>query len=111
VAPHAQRLVSDQITGKSEPDIFWDGIFHSGTYVLMLIGLFILWRTAHRLHLIWSNALLVGSVLMGWRIFNLVEGILDHALLGVHHVNELVDPSHRLWPCPDRALFLDSVKS
>jgi len=78
-------------------NIFWDGLFHSGTYVLLLIGVFILWRAAHRLHLIWSNAFLFGSVLLGWGIFNLVEGIVDHALLGVHHVNELVDPSHRLF--------------
>jgi uncharacterized membrane protein len=86
----------------SSPEIlklntFWDGIFHSGTYVLLLIGLFILWRAAHRLPLIGSNAFLFGSVLLGWGMFNLVEGIVDHASLGVHRVNELVDPSHRLF--------------
>jgi uncharacterized membrane protein len=29
-------------------------------------------------------------MLMGWGIFNLVEGIIDHHLLGIHHVNETV---------------------
>lgn len=29
-----------------------------------------------------------GLVLMGWGIFNLVEGIVDHHLLGVHHVRD-----------------------
>jgi uncharacterized membrane protein len=36
-----------------------------------------------------------GTVLMGWGIFNVVEGIVDHAILGVHHVNELVP--HDQW--------------
>ena len=29
---------------------------------------------------------LVGPMLMGWGLFNLVEGIMDHHLLGLHHV-------------------------
>ena len=27
---------------------------------------------------------------MGFGIFNLVEGIIDHQILGIHHVNETV---------------------
>jgi uncharacterized membrane protein len=78
-------------------NIFWDGIFHSGTYVLVLTGLFILWRSAHRLHRNWLNMSLIGSVLVGWGAFNLVEGTLNHALLGLHRVNETAEPSHRLF--------------
>jgi uncharacterized membrane protein len=66
----------------------WDGIFHSATYVSVVLGLFILWRAAHRGHLSWSNKLLAGSLLMGWGLFNSVEGVIDHQILGVHHVNE-----------------------
>ena len=29
-----------------------------------------------------------GLVLAGWGIFNLVEGLVDHHLLGVHHVRD-----------------------
>jgi uncharacterized membrane protein len=29
-------------------------------------------------------------MLMGFGIFNLVEGIVDHLVLGLHHVNESV---------------------
>ena len=28
------------------------------------------------------------AVLLGWGIFNVVEGLVDHQLLGLHHVNE-----------------------
>ena len=65
-----------------------DGLFHASTYVFVLIGLILLWRTAHRTHVRWSGKLLVGSLLMGFGLFNVVEGLVDHHLLGLHHVNE-----------------------
>ena len=53
-----------------------DGLFHAATYVFEVIGLALLWRQAHRGHLWWSTKLLVGTVLMGFGIFNVVEGIV-----------------------------------
>ena len=67
-----------------------DGLFHASTYIFVVLGLLMLWRTAHRSHLWWSGKLLAGTMLMGFGIFNLVEGIIDHHLLGLHHVNETV---------------------
>lgn len=80
-----------------ELNTLWDGVFHSTTYVFVVIGLFILWRTAHTRHLLWSNRLLAGTLLLGWGAFNLIEGVIDHELLGVHHVNELVPPDQRVY--------------
>jgi uncharacterized membrane protein len=76
---------------------FWDGIFHSGTYVFVLAGLFTLWRHAHRGHLYWSNKLLNGTLLIGFGIFNCVEGVVDHQLLGIHHVNETVPEAQWIY--------------
>ena len=39
-------------------------------------------------HVRWSTSLLVGGLLVGWSSFNVVEGIVDHYLLGLHHVKE-----------------------
>lgn len=69
---------------------FWDGLFHASTYVFVVAGLIVLWRAAHRTHLWWSGKMLAGSVLIGFGAFNLVEGVIDHHLLGIHHVNETV---------------------
>ncbi len=33
---------------------------------------------------------MAGSFLMGFGAFNLVEGMVNHQLLGLHHVNETV---------------------
>jgi uncharacterized membrane protein len=69
---------------------FWDGMFHASTYVFVAIGLAILWRAARRPHLPWSGKMLAGSMLMGFGIFNVVEGIVNHHILQIHHVNETV---------------------
>jgi uncharacterized membrane protein len=80
-----------------ELNTLWDGIFHSSTYLFVVAGLYILWRSAQRRHLYWSSKLFAGTLLIGFGAFNLVEGIVDHHVLGLHHVNELVDPAHRLY--------------
>src|SRR3979411_312011 len=75
----------------------WDGIFHTGTYIFVVAGLFSLWQSAHRRHLYWSNKMLIGTLLLGWGSFNFVEGIIDHEVLGVHHVNEIVAQSQQIY--------------
>jgi uncharacterized membrane protein len=74
----------------------WDGIFHSFTYVFAVLGLYLFWRAAHTTHLYWSGKLMAGSLLLGYGLFNTVEGIVDHHLLGIHHVNERVEEAQRL---------------
>jgi uncharacterized membrane protein len=83
--------------GSLQVNTFWDGLFHASTYVFVILGLAILWRTARRTHLHWSGKLLAGTVLMGFGIFNLVEGIIDHQILGIHHVNETVPREQWIW--------------
>ncbi|MFF8800993.1 MULTISPECIES: DUF2243 domain-containing protein [unclassified Methylobacterium] len=81
-----------------ELNTLWDGIFHSATYVFVVLGLFVLWRRGRGRTLSWSKQTLAGSLLVGWGSFNLVEGLIDHQWLGVHHVNERVDREHWfLW--------------
>ncbi len=70
-----------------------DGVFHAATYVFVVSGLIMLWRAAGRMHPSWSARLLIGSVLVGFGLFNLVEGVINHHLLGLHHVNETVPSS------------------
>ena len=67
---------------------FWDGLFHALTSVFVAAGLAVLWRASRRTHLRWSSKLLAGTLLMGFGLFNLVEGTINHQILGLHHVNE-----------------------
>jgi uncharacterized membrane protein len=76
---------------------FWDGVFHAGTYLVTLVGLALLWQASRQPHCQWPTRLLLGLVLLGWGAFNLVEGLIDHELLGLHHVNETVPRSQWIW--------------
>ena len=71
-------------------NVMLDGLFHASTYVFTAAGLFMLWHTARKPHFWWSSKLLLATMLIGFGAFNLVEGIVDHHLLGLHHVNETV---------------------
>jgi uncharacterized membrane protein len=65
-----------------------DGFFHVATWILVLAGsvtTLVQWRQG-RLAPSWSFH--VGSLLLGWGIFNLVEGVVNHHLLGLHHVRD-----------------------
>ena len=73
-----------------EINTLWDGLFHATTYIFVGLGLVMLWREASRRHLAWSGKLLAGTLLIGFGAFNVVEGIIDHHILGIHHVNETV---------------------
>jgi uncharacterized membrane protein len=71
-----------------------DGLFHAATYVFTVIGLYLLWRTLRENRVQLSGRMLIGAMLIGWGAFNVVEGIIDHHILQIHHVrpgeNELL---------------------
>jgi uncharacterized membrane protein len=74
----------------------WDGYFHAGVWVLTAIGLALLWSAGSRRDVPWSGKTFLGSLVLGWGLFNLVEGLIDHQLLGIHHVYEYTD-NHLPW--------------
>jgi uncharacterized membrane protein len=68
-------------------NMVWDGLFHAFTWVMTVVGLALLWRAGQRADVPWSTPMFVGSLLLGWGLFNFVEGLIDHELLGIHHVH------------------------
>jgi uncharacterized membrane protein len=73
----------------------FDGLFHAVTWVATAVGLFLLHRAVRR-GFAWSGYRLLGGMAIGWGAFNLVEGVVDHHLLGLHHVKENA-PNPLLW--------------
>jgi len=67
---------------------FWDGLFHVFTWTMTALGLGLLWRAGKRTDVPWSARTFAGALLAGWGIFTLAEGLVDHHLLGIHHVRE-----------------------
>ncbi|MGC5170523.1 DUF2243 domain-containing protein [Microbacterium sp. DT81.1] len=65
----------------------WDGLFHVVTWLAVLAGLGILYsRVSHARGRLWRSRVLWGWIIAGWGVFNVVEGIIDHHVLGIHHV-------------------------
>jgi uncharacterized membrane protein len=74
-----------------ETNTLWDGIFHAATWVAVVAGLWILWRRTEDWRWAISGRAFVGWILVGWGLFNVVEGVVDHHILTIHHVREGVD--------------------
>lgn len=84
-------------------NMFWDGVFHAAVWLVTVAGLVLLFRAGQPPRAVWSGRTLLGSGLMGWGAFNLVEGLVDHHLLQLHHVHE-----DSLNPLPADLAFLAS---
>ncbi len=71
-----------------EISMVWDGLFHAFTWLTTATSIQLLWSALKRREVPYSSNIFIGALLTGWGIFNLVEGIIDHHILGIHHVVE-----------------------
>ena len=67
-----------------ETNTLADGLFHAFAWLAVLAG--VIWLA--RVERPWETRRLLGLMLAGWGAFNLVEGLVDHQVLGLHHVRE-----------------------
>ncbi len=65
-----------------------DGLFHAATWVFVLAGSVLMLRGWKQGRLAPNLPFHTGLLLAGWGLFNLVEGVVDHHLLQVHHVRD-----------------------
>jgi len=86
---------SSRTVGGLEVNMLGDGLFNATTYLLTMAGIALLWWAGQRNDVPWSLSTFLGSILMGAGIFNLVEGIIDHHILGIHHVKS--GPNELAW--------------
>ncbi len=71
-----------------ETNTLWDGLFHASTWVAVAVGVWILWRRTGDSRWAMSGRAFGGWMLVGWGLFNLVEGTANHQILTIHHVRE-----------------------
>ncbi|MFI6450455.1 DUF2243 domain-containing protein [Streptosporangium amethystogenes] len=75
------HMLSGWYPGDAHINMIGDGLFHLGCLVAVVIGVLLL--SVARPGPVGE---LVGWMIAGWGLFNLVEGVIDHQVLGVHHV-------------------------
>ena len=77
-----------------EVNMVADGLFDATSWVITVMGLALLWGAKKQKELPPVRTF-IGSLTIGWGSFNLVEGIIDHHILGIHHVRS--GPNQIAW--------------
>jgi uncharacterized membrane protein len=93
---HQLFQTHNMLSAKVPPDtlvnakinMVWDGLFHVLAWVMTALGLGLLWHAGKERDASWSGRTLLASMIAGWGLFNFVEGLIDHHILGIHHVME-----------------------
>ena len=86
-------LPPDTLDGMRQ-NMIWDGLFHAATWLITLMGVFILSREGRNAKVPAARAF-AGQMVFGWGLFNLVEGLIDH------HVPRVDGPALRAMRCCD----------
>ncbi|MGB3403433.1 MAG: DUF2243 domain-containing protein [Microcoleaceae cyanobacterium] len=77
-------------TGKTvsglEFNTIGDGLFHLLDWLMTIAGIIVLWLAGKKPDVPWSTSTFIGSIAIGAGLFNVVEGIISHHLLQIHHV-------------------------
>ena len=63
-----------------------DGMFHAATWIVTVAGVVVLMSSNGARHEEGAMRTLIGGALVGWGLFNVVEGLIDHHVLSMHHV-------------------------
>jgi uncharacterized membrane protein len=71
-----------------EDNTLADGFFHLATWVAVVAGSYLAVRAWQRDRLAPPWSVQVGLALAGWGAFNVVEGVIDHHVLAIHHVRD-----------------------
>ncbi|GGK18365.1 membrane protein [Deinococcus malanensis] len=69
--------------GALQDNTLLDGLFHAATYLFTAVGIWLVWKNAPAQR---DTATFVGTLLVGWGLFNVIEGLINHQILGLHHV-------------------------
>jgi len=77
---------SDATVAGLELNTFGDGLFHLLNWGLNVTGIALLWQAIRRDAATCSTLLFLGALILGFGLFNLTEGVIDHHLLHIHHV-------------------------
>ena len=78
LALHTRRGAVEDL----ERNTLADGLFHLAAWVLTVAGVFVLATANGARTAPGGGRILVGGIVVGWGLFNTVEGLIDHHLLG-----------------------------
>jgi uncharacterized membrane protein/DNA-binding CsgD family transcriptional regulator len=87
-----------------ETNTLADGVFQALAWFITAIGVALFWRASRRGETAPGPRAFAGLLLLGWGVFNAVDEVGSHLLLGLHHIRE--DASHFGYDAPFGVLAL-----
>jgi len=91
---HFLSLVGGQSLREIRTQIVADGLFHVAVYLVMGVGLWMLWRS--RLDSSSSDRRFFGALLLGFGIWQFADVLVFHWIIQIHHIRVDV-PNPVLW--------------
>ena len=92
---HFLSLVGGEALRDIRTQILWDGLFHVAVYAIALLGLFLLWRARAEFGET-TGMMLLGWALLGFGIWQLVDVVGFHWIVGIHRIRVDV-PNPLAW--------------
>jgi uncharacterized membrane protein len=89
------HLLSSRPDVSLTANLIADGVFHAGAWLAVLVGVLWLWHRSRRSDANGQWTALIAAMVAGWGLFNVVEGLLNHYILNLHHVR----------PGPNQAIY------
>lgn len=80
------NVETSQTVNGLELNTIGDGFFHAFDWLATIAGVVTLWLAVKRDDVPKSTSILIGSFTIGAGLFNVVEGIVNHHILQIHHV-------------------------
>jgi uncharacterized membrane protein len=63
-----------------------DALFYAVTWMAIVSGVWLLWQAGQRVTAFPGGRWFMGQFFVGWGAFNLLESIISHHILDIHHV-------------------------
>ncbi len=82
-ASTSSKEATDTVSGL-EANTLADGIFHAAAWTVTAIGIYLVWRSPRRA----TDRGFLGTVLLGFGLFNIADVVLFHWILGLHNIRE-----------------------
>lgn len=85
-----QHLISSRVSPDTlaglQTNLRFDGYFLAVASLITIAGIALLWRAGACADVARSLRSFVGAVLIGWGLFHILDEVIDHLLLGNHHI-------------------------
>lgn len=93
---HLLSLVDSPMLDDLRSQVLADGLFHVLMYLFAAAGLWQLWRSRSEFARPGADRWLLGSALIGFAVWHILDSVLSHWVLGIHRI-KIDSPNPLLW--------------